>query len=124
MISLRKPLTLGTPTLGLLLAGIIVLAGCGYTAPASQAPTAPPVSGNTIDISGFAFSPAATTVPAGTTVTWTNRDSVGHTVTGNGFESNNLGRGDTFRHTFAEPGTFEYACAYHPGMKGTVTVTQ
>lgn len=29
----------------------------------------------------------------------------------------------TFQHTFAEAGPFDYACAIHPGMTGTVTVT-
>jgi len=29
----------------------------------------------------------------------------------------------TFSYSFTTPGTYDYFCAYHPGMKGTVTVT-
>ena len=35
-------------------------------------------NGPAVNISGFAFAPAADTVTAGTTVTWTNLDSVAH----------------------------------------------
>ena len=45
---------------------------------------AAPVAGNAVAITGFAFSPAALTVKAGTTVTWTNKDSDAHTVTSQG----------------------------------------
>ena len=31
--------------------------------------------------------------------------------------------GDTFEHTFGEPGKYEYVCNVHaPGMAGTITV--
>src|SRR5258708_4008529 len=40
-----------------------------------------PVAGNAVSILNFAFAPAALTVKAGTTVTWTNKDADSHTVT-------------------------------------------
>ena len=63
-------------------------------------------------------------VPAGTTVTWQNDDSAPHTATASdgSFDSGSLDQGQTFSHTFEAAGTFEYACAIHPTMTGTVTV--
>ena len=76
-------------------------------------------------IKGYAFAPAALTVPAGTTVTWTNQDAAPHTVTSEGsgpLDSPNLQKGDSWSFTFTTPGTYAYYCAVHPDMKGTVTV--
>lgn len=75
-----------------------------------------------VAISGFAFDPASVEIAAGGTVTWTNNDSASHTVTGSGWESASLAQGDTFSHTFATAGTYDYACSVHPSMKGTVVV--
>lgn len=80
-----------------------------------------------VTIKGFAFSPAATTVKSGTTVTWTNQDSVAHTVTENdsqaGPNSQSLDKGQSYSFTFTKAGTYHYHCAIHPDMRGTVTVT-
>ena len=73
----------------------------------------------------FAFAPANIIVDAGTTVTWTNRDGVGHTVTSDGggeLQSPLLGQTETFSHTFDEPGQYRYFCKPHPYMRGLVTV--
>jgi len=77
-----------------------------------------------ITIEGFAFGPADITVPAGTTVTWTNNDSAPHTVTADdgSFGSENLATGDTFSFTFGTPGTYTYHCNIHPSMTATITV--
>ncbi len=71
-----------------------------------------------INISGFAFVPATVTVTVGTTVTWTNLDSVAHTVTSETdlFDSGNLARNATFSYSFADRGTFSYYCANHPSI--------
>ena len=90
----------------------------------------PPTEGETaststeINISGFAFAPAIVTVTVGTTVTWTNLDSVAHTITSETdlFNSGNLARNATFSYSFADRGTFSYFCAIHPYMKGEVRV--
>jgi plastocyanin len=75
------------------------------------------------------FSPPQITVKAGTTVIWTNDDTVGHTVTsgtrGNPsglFDSGDVPAGGTFSFTFTEPGTYNYYCKIHPGMDGVVIV--
>jgi plastocyanin len=93
----------------------------------SNSVTAPaaPVSGDQVNIDNFAFVPAAITVHAGSTVTWTNHDEEPHTVAANDgtFHSPGMGTGATFSHTFAAAGTFEYVCSIHPMMHGTVVVT-
>jgi plastocyanin len=78
-----------------------------------------------IAIQDFAFQPASVTVPAGTAVTWTNRDAAPHTVTlrDGTADSGELSGGQTFRHTFATPGSFEYYCRIHPHMTGVIVVT-
>jgi len=82
-------------------------------------------SGNTVSISGYAFNPSSLNVSTGTTVTWTNNDSVTHTVTSdtNAFSSGDLNPGQTYSYTFNQAGTFAYHCSIHTYMHGTVTVT-
>ena len=83
-----------------------------------------PVSTNQVSISNMAFSPPAISVSKGATVTWTNNDSVAHTVTSdNGkFNSSQLSNGGKFQFTFSESGTFSYHCSIHPSMTGKVIV--
>ena len=98
------------------------------TTPAVPAtPAAPGVKEPTpvgIQISGSAFVPATITIAVGTTVTWTNKDSLPHTVSSQGtlFDSGSLSRGATFSYTFNQKGTFEYTCGIHPAMVGKVIV--
>jgi plastocyanin len=92
----------------------------------ASAPAAP-VSGTTVAITNFAFSPASLTVKAGTKVTWTNKDGDAHTVTSTGsggpLNSPAMNTNDTFSFTFTTPGTFNYLCTIHPFMTAVVTVT-
>jgi len=85
-----------------------------------------PVQGATqVGLEDFAFAPANIVVDAGTTVTWTNYDDVGHTVTsddGDELDSSLFGRGETYSHTFDTPGEYAYHCSPHRNMKGLVTV--
>lgn len=78
-----------------------------------------------IEIRNFAFGPKDMTVPVGTTVTWTNIDAVAHTATADdgAFNSGNLNPGQGFSFEFEKTGSFDYTCSYHPGMKGTITVS-
>src|SRR5579883_1778903 len=136
--------------LALFIAGLLLtLAACGGSVPAASAPPATPTatpttapaptptpttapaatpttasssSGNSISIANFAFSPSSLTVKAGTKVTWTNNDSVTHTVTeGNGaFNSGDLAPGSSFSFTFSKAGTYSYHCSIHPSMTATI----
>ncbi len=91
---------------------------------AASPPTAPAATGH-VSIKNFAFSPATVTVPAGTTVIWTNEDSDAHTVTDKGgmLHSPTLDTGATYQYTFTTPGQYSYLCSIHPFMLGTVVVT-
>jgi len=101
-------------------------AGTGTTAPKAQ----------DITIQNFAFTPQTLAVKAGTTVTWTNRDSVPHDVTSADgmstgaattslFSSGTMGTGQSFSFTFKKPGTYFYECTIHaaePTMHAKVVV--
>ena len=77
-----------------------------------------------VTIDNFNFAPATLTVPAGTTVTWINRDDVPHTVvsTEKKFKSPVLDTDEQFAYKFTDPGTYQYFCSIHPKMTGTVVV--
>jgi plastocyanin/uncharacterized membrane protein YozB (DUF420 family) len=78
-----------------------------------------------VEIENFLFVPDAVTVPAGTTVVWTNLDSAPHTVTSTSgiFDSGVMDEGVSFSYTFQDPGTYDYYCLIHPYMKAKVIVT-
>ena len=91
------------------------------TATALQEAKAAPVE---VKIDNFSFSPATITVPAGTTVRWTNRDDIPHTVVSDKeiFKSKTLDTDDQFSYSFTKPGTYDYFCSIHPKMTGKVVV--
>ncbi len=92
----------------------------------AKTPASQPMATNSVTLQNFAFSPVNITVQKGTTVTWTNQDSVTHTVTADSGPSPNsqpLAKGDSYSYTFDSVGTFSYHCTPHPYMKATVTVT-
>ena len=79
-----------------------------------------------VDIRNFAFSPSTLTIKAGTKVTWTNNDSVSHTVTsdsGSLLDSPVLSPGESFSFTFNSAGSLSYHCKIHPMMKASVAVS-
>ncbi|AIF85221.1 plastocyanin [Candidatus Nitrososphaera evergladensis SR1] len=81
-----------------------------------------------------AFSPGSPEVHVGETVTWTNKDSTGHTVTsGSGVPDGKFGvkadgtpdvilpnKTQEFKPT--APGDYAYYCALHPSMVGKLAV--
>ena len=82
-------------------------------------------SSATVKIDNFSFGPATITIPAGTTVTWTNNDDVPHVVTSDDnkmFKSKALDTDDHFSFTFTKPGTYNYYCAIHPKMTAKIVV--
>ncbi len=102
----------------------LFLPGTGFgqsTATATQDAKAAPVE---VKIDNFSFSPATITVPAGTTVRWTNRDDIPHTVVSDDqkFQSKALDTDDQYSYTFTKPGTYGYFCSIHPKMTGKVVV--
>ncbi|MGY5151824.1 MAG: cupredoxin domain-containing protein [Candidatus Nitrosopumilus sp. bin_6a] len=84
------------------------------------------------DVTGAGFySPLNLEIPAGTTVTWINDDSVPHNIQSIGekgkviqlFNSPPLNTGDKFEFTFEESGVYNYFCSFHPWRVGVVTVS-
>ena len=116
----------------------VVAVACGSDANPSStpapSPTPSPIAGGSSSaisipsgaevLGNRAFMPDDLDIQAGTTVTWTNTDSVAHTSTSNasGWDSGIIGPGRQFSFTYQTPGTFPYHCAIHPGMVGTVVV--
>jgi plastocyanin len=107
------------PALATLLA--LLLAACTQAA----AP-AVPVATNQVDLPrSYKFLPADVTVPAGTTITWTNNDNFTHSVRLlDSGEVQMMKPGESVTHTFAAPGLFLYDCSLHPkDMHGSVLVS-
>ncbi len=77
-----------------------------------------------VGIDNFNFAPKSLSIAVGTTVTWTNRDDVPHTVTSREkkFGSQALDTDEHFTFTFTEPGTYAYFCAIHPIMTAEIVV--
>lgn len=80
------------------------------------------------------FTPDTVRIETGETVLWENTSLLAHSVTGDPSESTVKGSAelpkdaepfnsgildpeDTFRHTFKEPGTYQYFCIPHEGAK-------
>lgn len=125
---------------------LVLLAACtdtrsastpGYEAvTASPAPAAAPAEGAApeaaaahVDIKLFVYRPTPLSVPVGSTVTWSNRDAIEHSVThgtkdqpGDAFDSGLFSEGQTYTRTFDEAGAFPYFCTRHPHMQGEVQV--
>jgi len=70
------------------------------------------------------YSPSAPEAQVGTTVTWTNADTMTHTVTDDNaqFDSFDIAAGESWSLTFTEIGVFSYYCKYHPMMEGSITI--
>ncbi len=130
---------------GAVLVSVLALAGTGVTIaamkgafgasgtvqrPISQEPMA--LGATHVFIQHEAYSPSRIQVILGTTVTWTNQDTIPHGVilspvvisTTDTWESGLLSTGQSFSFTFTSHGTFPYYCSEHPyEMSGTVIVT-
>jgi plastocyanin len=129
------------------LAAIMFMAGCGGGG--GGGPAAPPPSGGTggtpggststdITVQNNTFSPATTTVPPGSTVTWT-WDSCGgdgyggtacvdHSIVfeDGGLAGSGVKSSGSFSQAFAAAGTYNYHCSIHgtasSGMRGSIKV--
>ena len=117
------------------LAGLLVLPGCGDDKEGfASVPglggkefEGPARSNVRIDMKEIEFAPPQVKLARGATVTWTNSDQVGHTVTQgnrvyNEFTSPEVEPGQTYRHTFDEPGEVRYRCTIHANMEGEFRV--
>jgi len=98
-----------------------------YAAPSPSSP----VRGGVVNIAyrNIAIEPDTLRVKVGSTVQWTNYDSIEHNVTSAGgvarFASGNFGEGSTYRIRVTTPGIIHYRCTIHPvSMNGTIEVVK
>ncbi len=89
----------------------------------------PPAGAGVTDVSivDFAFQPQVITIDVGSTVRWINTGLSMHTTTSDvsspeTWNSGNLDPGEVFTRTFNTPGMYDYHCAIHSFMTGTVIV--
>jgi plastocyanin len=92
-------------------------------------PASGPVKSGTVQIAyrNIAIAPDAPRVKVGSTIKWTNFDTVAHNVTSEGgpqkFASKDFGEGGTFEIKALKPGVIHYECTIHPAsMNGTIEV--
>jgi plastocyanin len=77
-----------------------------------------------ISIDHNTFIPDQIAVAPSTTITWTNKEAMPHTVVdvNKGFRSKTLTKDASFSFTFATAGDYDYFCSIHPNMKARVIV--
>jgi plastocyanin len=92
-------------------------------------PAAAPVRSGVVQVAyrNIAINPDVVKVRVGSTIRWTNYDSVEHNVTSAGgpqsFKSGNFGESHSFEVTAMRPGIIHYLCTIHPAsMNGTLQV--
>lgn len=115
------------------------LSACGSSGTPASSPAAAHDKATTVVTKLLSFGPKKLTVKAGTTVTWSDSDSIGHTVTtgtftvgSNGLRTSEhpdgvvdlpLRKGKDVSFTFDKPGRYVYYCSIHKGMSGEIDVT-
>jgi plastocyanin len=87
----------------------------------------PTAAAGAVTMANMMFTPPQITVQKGSTVTWTNNDSVAHTVTDDlsnvgGPDSGTIAAGGTYSFTFTKSGSYQYHCKLHTSMRGTIVV--
>lgn len=106
---------------------LVLIAVAALSACAGGEAAGEPVATNQVDLPpSYRFDPEAITVPAGTTVTWTNSDNFTHSVrlVDDGGAVLTMAPGESASFTFEEPGLHDYDCSFHAtDMRGTVLVT-
>jgi len=91
---------------------------------AAASATAGRPAGATVEMRQMAFGPQRVEITPGTTVEWTNRDQLVHTVTATdgSWDSGEIAPDATWRRTFDQPGTYTFHCTPHPFMTGVIVV--
>lgn len=132
----QKPRRTGAVLAGTLVLLALPLAGCGgddgedSPGKGAAAPGKTARQAITVNIASFKFKPDPITVKAGGTVTFVNRDKAPHTAQTElnaktaEFDTDRLERGAHKAVELRNPGRFEYFCAYHRFMEGTVEVVE
>jgi plastocyanin len=98
-----------------------------YASPSSSSP----IQSGVVPVAyrNIAIDPDTLKVKVGSTIKWTNYDSVEHNVTSEGgvakFASKDFGEGGTYEIKVTKPGIIHYECTIHPAsMNGTIEVVK
>ncbi|HKH79980.1 MAG TPA: plastocyanin/azurin family copper-binding protein [Solirubrobacteraceae bacterium] len=98
-----------------------------YAAPSSSSP----IRSGVVPVAyrNIAIDPDTLRVKVGSTIKWTNYDSVEHNVTSEGgvakFASKDFGEGGTYEIKVTKPGIIHYECTIHPAsMNGAIEVVK
>jgi plastocyanin len=77
-----------------------------------------------VDIKSFKFDPATIEIHPGDIVEWTNGDLAPHTATSDAghWDTGSLKASQSGSYLATVAGAFPYHCAFHPQMKGRITV--
>jgi plastocyanin len=99
---------------------VLVLAAAAMSAAAAD----PKPATHQVVIEGVQYAPLEIRAKVGQVIVWINHDPFPHTVTAAGkqFDSHDIAAGGSWKYTATKAGVFEYACTYHPTMKGTLRV--
>lgn len=99
------------------------------TSPSPASTVAVSIPQNAMTLGSNAYDPNPVQITPGITVTWTNNDTVPHTVTSmldnsdpRFWDSGIIPPGGSFSRQFNDEGDFDYFCTLHPAMVGTVMV--
>ncbi|MEX2100548.1 MAG: plastocyanin [Acidimicrobiia bacterium] len=114
MIAVVRLVVAAASTIALVTLGRVAVALPVLAQVSEQVPTGDSVV--TVHIRDNVFEPAGLEIAPGTTVRWVNEGRNRHDVTpdkGNAFRSGKLRPGQSFAHTFVEPGSFAYYCNIH-----------
>jgi plastocyanin len=78
----------------------------------------------TIVVENMRFDPQTLVVKSGDRIKWVNKDLFPHTATADSkvFDSHSIAPNTSWALMMHKPGSYTYACAFHPTMKGTVVV--
>jgi plastocyanin len=103
----------------------VVLAGAALSAAPASAPAAKPRAPviYTVILKDMKFGPTPPAIHVGDTIEWDNEDIFLHSATAKdkAFDAELKPKAHLWT-TFRKPGTYAFACRYHPGMTGTIVV--
>jgi len=101
------------------------------TTPKFASPASTPVQSGVVPITyhNISIAPDTVRVKVGSTIVWTNLDSVEHNVTSQSgpqkFASRTFGEGGHYAIRVLKPGVIHYECTIHPvSMNGTIDVVK
>ncbi|MDE2218042.1 MAG: cupredoxin domain-containing protein [Patescibacteria group bacterium] len=75
-----------------------------------------------VSVINFSFNPKVLNISKGDSVIWRNQDSAPHQIAGANLDGPVMSNGQSYTFVFNSAGTFDYHCAIHPSMTGTILV--